>query len=243
MKKMTDTLPVPPEGILCDLDNTLVDTKERDYRSFVDAAGAFGIPVRSYREFQRRRLAGWSSKKIGLEWKTDWQSDHDLQQFLDLRHRYLDREDGMHSDCLFDGVQEALKTLHDAGIPLAVATLRHANGQTRRELERLGIARYLTHVVTADQVFDEADRDYRPEYDSLVYFKGLVLKRACRMMNSTIGKTVFVTDTRFDLEAAHTLSMPSVGVRCGYASDDMLADYAWEILESFADIPARLLPS
>lgn len=97
--------------------------------------------------------------------------------------------------------------------------------------------------MTADQVFDHADRDYRPEYDSLVYFKELILKRACSMMNTPKEQTVFITDTRFDLEAAHALSMPSVGVRSGYASDEMLLDFAWEALDHFADVPARLLPT
>lgn len=135
MSQRRRKLPVPPAGILCDLDNTLIDTTWRDYHSFVDAARQFGISVRPYEQFRKRRLAGWSSREIAREWNPNWEAAEQQEDFLRVRHGYLDRAELMHSDRLFDGVIVALERLYAAGIPLATATLRSANGQTRREMD------------------------------------------------------------------------------------------------------------
>jgi len=227
-------------GLIVDIDNTLINTQQRDYHSFLDTAEENGHGFLDFATFRQMRLNGASSRAIAEFAFPDRMSGRELERFLRIRHRRLDRPELMKLDAPFPGIVDALAWLQKMGIPTVAATLRSSSFHTTAELERLGLGTGIRTVLARDSVRQMADRPYRVDYDSLVYFKKLLLQASVSQLGLPSSQVLFVTDTAFDLDAARQLSIPRVGVRTGYAGEDSLMRLSDVVLDSFADVPGLL---
>ena len=227
-------------GLIVDIDNTLINTQRRDYHSFLDTATEMGHGFLDFAVFREMRLSGASSRMIAQVAFPEMMTGTEGERFLRIRHRRLDRPELMRLDEPFPGVLQALETVRTLGIPVVAATLRSSSAHTSRELERLGLRRGIRSVIARDNVRRMADRPYRVDYDSLVYFKKLLLQASVSELKLAPSQVLFVTDTAFDLDAARLLGIARVGVRTGYAHDDQLLSLSDVVLDSFADVPGLL---
>lgn len=231
----------PFSAFLMDVDNTLVDVKRRDYQSFSDTASEMGFPPLDFEEFAAMRLSGASSRMIGTTFLSRHGKLSSLESFLDVRHSKLDRVELFQLDTLFAGISDALDQVSALGIPIVAATLRHERQLLEEELERLGIRKYFSGILTAGDIRGQADRPYEPEYDCLCYYKGLVLKEALNRFGLVREKTAFVSDTEFDIEAGTGLGLLTVAVETGYGKNERLRELATVLLSSVSALPELLI--
>ncbi|NOZ13969.1 MAG: HAD family hydrolase [Acidobacteria bacterium] len=231
----------PLSAFLVDIDNTVIDVKRRDYQSFLDTALEMGVSALNFDEFVEMRLSGASSREIGEVLLSRGGQPEKLETFLFLRHSKLDRPELFQLDTLFPGVRRALARMFETGLPVIAATLRRDSGLLEREFLRLGIRDFFSGILTAGDIEGKADRRYKPEYDCLCYFKGLVLKEALNRFQLTAESTVFISDTEFDIEAGAALGIITAAVETGYGSNEKLREMADVCLPSLAALSGRLV--
>jgi len=123
------------------------------------------------------------------------------------------------------GVFEFIECIRQAGIAIAVATSASTN-RTRATLQRLGLMKHFTAVVTGDDV-----REGKP--DPGIY------RLACQRINCPPEAAVAVEDAASGIRAAKDAGLKCVGI-AGYQSADKLtaagADY---VLRDFLNLSLR----
>jgi HAD superfamily hydrolase (TIGR01509 family) len=123
------------------------------------------------------------------------------------------------------GVFEFIECIRQAGITMAVATSASTN-RTRAILQRLGLMKHFTAVVTGDDV-----REGKP--DPGIY------RLACQRINCPPESAVAVEDAASGIRAAKDAGLKCVGI-AGYQSEDKLtaagADY---VLRDFLNLSLR----
>lgn len=130
-------------GIIMDLDGTLVDSRQAYREALRRTFAAFGFSdfdAKLVFEIPRRLEQGMSIN--------DLLPTSDVKKFLSL---YLDTYYTLTEKLSkpISGVDETLKKLHGKA-KLALLTMRHAPGKiVKKELEKLGLAKYFQCVVTA----------------------------------------------------------------------------------------------
>ena len=143
------------------------------------------------------------------------------------RERY--RPVGVHENELYPGIQELLVTLQGAGKTLAIASSK-PEVFVRQILEDFRLTRYFTSIGGSD-------------LDGKHVEKEAVLKSVLDMLNAK-GCAVMVGDRKFDIEAAHKLGIPAIGVSYGYAQGGELTQAgADEVAASPAEICEIILRS
>ncbi|MDO5112658.1 MAG: HAD-IA family hydrolase [Clostridia bacterium] len=101
----------------------------------------------------------------------------------------------------FPGILEMLRALYDAGAYLGIVTSK-SRTPALEHIERFGFAPYISHLQTAD----DAGNGEKTE----------LLQRTCQELGSE--NLVMVGDRFYDLNAANTCGVQSVGVLYGYGS-------------------------
>ena len=143
------------------------------------------------------------------------------------RRRYHDR--GAFDSSVFPGIAEALHALHDAGLPLALATSK-PELQARRMLEHYGLADVFTFIGGASE--DEVRSE---KADVIAY----VLENL-RALGVDVSSPVMVGDRFHDVEGATANRVPTVFVDWGYGSEIESAG-SIAIVYDPEDLPALLL--
>jgi len=92
---------------------------------------------------------------------------------------------------------ETIKTLHQAGLKLGIATRSHRD-YTDRSLQALGLTRYFTAIVARDDTLTP-----KPNPGHLL--------QALNHLGSEKTCTIYVGDTTTDLETAQAAGVPFVG--------------------------------
>ncbi len=241
LKILTKGGSCPLSAFLVDIDNTLIDVKRRDYQSFSDTASEMGILALAFDEFVEMRLSGASSREIGEILLSRNGQPEKLETFLSLRHSRLDQPELFQLDTVFPGIPQALSRMRESGLPIVAATLRHDSRLLERELSRFGLRDFFAGILTAGDIQGKANLSYKPEYDILRYFKSLVLKEALNRFQLTAERTVFISDTEFDIEAGAELGIITVAVETGYGSNERLREMADICLPSLAELPGKLV--
>ncbi len=187
--------------ILFDLDGTLVDTGEGIMRCAELALRHFRIPLPSLDEM--RTFVGpplrESFARFGVK-------PEDLEEALSVfRGRY--NTTGKFECFLYPGIAELLKTLHDAGFRLLVATSK-PEIMAVEVLTRFGVAPYFECIAGATLDNSRTTKEQVIDY----------------LLTSTGGfaDAVMVGDTTFDVVGAAVHKIPTIGVLWGYGkAEDM----------------------
>ena len=141
---------------------------------------------------------------------------------LKYRERYNDI--GVYENKVIDGVPETLKALYDSGKKIYLATskpLKLANVV----LEYFDLAKYFTFICGASLDFSFEDKASIINY---VLDSQNITDRACALM---------VGDRKFDIIGAKQCGIKSVGVLCGFGSEEELREYKADyIAPKFSDI-------
>lgn len=123
---------------------------------------------------------------------------------------------------LFPGVELGLRLLRKDGHDLCVAT-----GKSRRGLDRVFERSSVSGLFSASRCADETASKPHP----------LMLEELCYEFSTPARKALMVGDTAFDLEMAHRLGMPSVGV--SYGAHPVAELVRWEpraVIDRFDDL-------
>ncbi len=181
--------------VLFDLDGTLVDTGEGIMRCAELALCRFGIPLPSPSEM--RTFVGPplrdSFARFGVK-------PEDLDEALSIfRGRY--NTTGKFECFLYPGIAEMLKTLHDEGFRLLVATSK-PEVMAVEVLTRFGVAPYFECIAGA-----ALDSSRTTKEQIITYLLEEV---------GDFADAVMVGDTTFDVLGAAAHQLPTIGVSWGY---------------------------
>ena len=126
----------------------------------------------------------------------------------------------------YPGIYDFLQALCDAGKTLVVATSKPEEYAVRI-MEHFDLAKYFSLICGAPMDDPEAGR------------KAAVIKAAMQRANCRLEDTIMVGDRRHDVEGAHQVGLPAVGVLYGYGgrteheacSADFIAEDLDELLK------------
>lgn len=121
---------------------------------------------------------------------------------------------------LFDGIEAMLERLHEAGVPMAIATSKRTEAAVAL-LERLGVARRFVAVCGADESRGRTAKRW---------IVGDALE-ALEAAGVDASNGVMVGDRKYDVHGAAAHGLPTVLVRWGAAPEEEYA-LAWRTAET-----------
>lgn len=195
------------QGILFDLDGTLIDHFNVLYRCYRHTLGKMGLPIPDF-ETVRRSVGG--SMEVTM---SNFVGQEHLQEAGDIWRRHFDTI-FLEEVTMLPGSRELVEELHRQGHRQAIFTNKIGD-QSRRICTHLGLDPMIEFTIGAN---DTPYRKPQPE------FSQAVLKR----LSVPDDRILFVGDSPFDIEAAHCVARPAYCVTTGTHSRE-------ELIEAGAD--------
>ena len=208
--------------IIFDLDGTLIKSEEGLYDSITYALEKSGVHPGDRKDMKRM---------IG---PVLWES---FQKFYNMSAEEADRanayfveaydKEGLYNASVYEGVEQMLETLRNAGRILLVVTAKPRD-MAERVLNHTGIDQYFQAVIGPARGNKKTD-------------KGSLLKEALSFLAKTgtyhfqKEQAVMVGDRMFDMQGAVETGIRSIGVLYGYGDRQELIDAGATLL---ADTPA-----
>lgn len=191
--------------ILFDLDGTVTNPEEGITKSFAYALEHMGIHVEDRSEL--RKVIGPPLLQSFDEFY-HFTKEQAIEATAKYRERYGDV--GWAENEVYDGVEEMLKTLSEAGAKLILATSKPERYAVQI-MEHFGLAKYFTMLCGAD--------DYAKDRST----KEQVIRYALEQNGITdIGEVVMVGDRKYDVVGASVFGIPTVGVLYGFGDEEEL---------------------
>ena len=189
-----------------DLDDTLIDTTERQYRVYKDILYSYGIQnILSKNEFWNIKRSG----KKAVELLPKNFSEEFIQKFTDEWLKRIENKNYLKYDNLLPeslGVLSVLKNKTD----LILVTLRNNRENLLWELNNLGLVNYFKEILVG----------------SPVKLKNkTTLVKAYIERNLKENKFIIVGDTEADISAGKELGMLTVAVTYGIRSKKFLENF------------------
>ena len=211
--------------IIFDLDGTLIKSEEGLYDSITYALAKSGVDPGDRKDMKRM---------IG---PVLWES---FQKFYNMSAEEADRanayfveaydKEGLYNVSVYEGVEEMLGTLRNAGRILLVVTAKPRD-MAERVLNHTGIDQYFQAVIGPARGNKKTD-------------KGSLLREALSFLAKTgtdhfqKEQAVMVGDRMFDMQGAVETGIPSIGVLYGYGDRQELINAGATLL---ADTPADVV--
>lgn len=185
--------------ILFDLDGTLTDSAEGIIRSAQYMQEKMGMPI-----WQAKDLHFMIGPPLRESFRDAFHmNETEIEQgILYFRERYFSV--GLFENTVYTGIQETLQQLRTMGKRLAVATSKHQSTAIRI-LDHFGLTEYFEIIGGDDQA---AARNT----------KAKVIAYVMEQMQADTNDIIMVGDRKFDIEGAHTMHIPAIGVLYGYGS-------------------------
>ena len=206
--------------VLFDLDGTLTESAPGITNAAAHALKAFGIEADpSELKFFVGPPLGGSFMRCGL-------TETQAREAIDVYREYYVAK-GMFENLPYEGVEDMLRRLRDAGAELIVATSK-PEPLSVRILERFGIAGYFS--VIAGSTLDET-RTHKPDVIEYALASAGVTDRSAAIM---------VGDRSYDIDGAKATGLDSMGVLYGYGSAEEFAEAEY-VAQTPSDIAYILL--
>ena len=204
--------------VLFDLDRTLTDPGLGITNSVMHALRHFGIPVPD-----RKALYPFIGPPLDESFMKYFRMSHEQAlEAIEIYREYFSVK-GLLENSVYDGVEELLQTLKASGKRLFVATSKPEVFSVRI-LEHFGLAKYFD-VISGAMLHPPKG-----------YGKADVIREALSRANITdLSEIVMVGDRKHDVEGAHKIGIPAIGVLYGYGNREehrrCNADYIVETVE------------
>lgn len=211
----------PLRAMLFDLDGTLVDTAPdlgHAANGVRERLNLPPLPLADYRPVASAGARGLLGKALGITPEHEDFARH-RETFLELYRANLAR-----ASCLFDGMDEVLRSMEQRGIHWGVVTNKPA-WLTRPLLEALDLARRAACSVSADEV-----PRAKPAPDALF--------RACELLALSPADCVYVGDDLRDIVAGQAAGMRTIAADWGYLGEGGPIE-SWNA-DAIARVPADL---
>lgn len=218
-----NTLPLPPAGVLFDLDGTLLDTAPGVYAALQACAAEAGLPAPPY-ALVRAVVSRGSRAVLRTLWRgaDDAQLEPRLAPFLT---HYAAVMAGRSMP--FPGIEPLLAALETAGIPWGVVTNK-PGFLTHPLLESIGWASRAASVVAGDTLPQR-----KPDPEPVLY--------ACAQGGMDPDRSLYVGDDERDIEAGQAAGVHTIAVGWGYLNGSDPAHWgAAHVVDTPAEL-ARLL--
>ena len=209
--------------ILFDLDGTLTDSAPGITNSVAYALAQFGIHEEpgNLLKFIGPPLNESMAEFYGFS------PEQTVEAITVFREYFVEK--GWCENAPYPGVGELLRDLKDAGLRLMVATSK-PEVQAVRILKHFGLAEYFEQICGAPHGNEDGAR------------KSSVIRRALSYVGDDTASAVMVGDRRHDVEGAHEVGLPCVGVLYGYGGREELESAGAEfIAEDMAALKRLLL--
>ena len=208
--------------IIFDLDGTLIKSEEGLFDSITYALEKSGVDPGDRKDMKRM---------IGPVLWESFQKFYNMSaEEADLANAYFNEaydKEGLYNASVYEGVEDMLQTLRNAGRILLVVTAKPRD-MAERVLNHTGIDQYFQAVIGPARGNKKTD-------------KGSLLKEALSFLAKTgtyhfqKEQAVMVGDRMFDMQGAVETGIRSIGVLYGYGDRQELIDAGATLL---ADTPA-----
>ena len=224
---MTELVTLPrPEAVVFDFDGVIADTERLHCDMFLKVLEPHRISF-TWEEYVDRYMGCDDRDAFRKAFRLAGREELDerqLKKLVDTKSRqFLEAiRDGVRT---YPGVIQLIKTLHAAGIPLAICS-----GALRSDLDpilsRLGIACYFSLIVSADDV-----RKGKPDPEGYMRaFRELTLTRRANV--SSAGACLAVEDTPDGIKAAKRAGLSVLAVTNSHPAAELSrADHVTDSLE------------
>jgi phosphoglycolate phosphatase len=201
--------------LVCDLDGTLIDIRNRDYRAYVHALAQIGEEPIAPDVFWNARRQG---RRI-VDFVSEAAPAKDREIVLGAFVERVESDELLETDPLFDDSLSFLTTARAAGWRIVVCTLRRRPEAAERQVDRLGLRDLST--------------------DMCVLAHGEEGPKAATLMRYAPSPTVMVGDTESDIASARRAGVPVYAVTTGVRGRAFLENHEPDVI---ADSLTELLP-
>jgi phosphoglycolate phosphatase len=211
----------PPLTVFFDFDGTLVDVRERHYRTYRSALAPLGgRPLDPAAYWRRKRRGAGQAEVLAASGVAPGRGEEFLARFL----AEIEAPDRLALDRLLPGAEATLAALAGRGDRLVLLSLRRDPEAFAAQVARLGIGGLFARVGAGRSSED-----------------GAVAKRRLIEAASFDGPAAVVGDTEADMGAARALGLAPVGVSTGLRDRRfLLAAGATVVADRVARVPAAL---
>lgn len=189
--------------LVFDWDGTLMDSEAQIVAAMNAAIGDLGLAPLPHRVISNIIGLGLHEAISALLPGRDAQFHAQLT--ARYRHHFLFSQIAQAN--LFEGAEQTLRTLHNAGYLLAVAT-----GKGRQGLNRVLMDTGLVELFHASRCADETSSKPHPQ----------MLLEIMEQLDVAADQTLMIGDTEYDLQMARNAGVDSVGVSYGVHDDARL---------------------
>lgn len=191
---------------LFDLDGTLTQSEFGILKAVEYALGKFGI-----KENDRGKLLRFIGPPIYMSFHEFYgMNDKDAELGVKYFRDKYEAETLLEAP-LYDGITEVLKTLRDNGIKLMVVTAKPTD-MAERVLSHVGIRDYFDHIFGAER--DKKDSS-----------KASLIEKAIKASGEKESSGfIMIGDTHYDIDAAVSTGIDSIGAAYGYGSEGELKE-------------------
>ena len=222
------------EGVIFDLDQTLIDSLEAFTEAFNRGIKRLGLGPVGKETVASFLDNGWRMDKMLSEtFPSVFFEEETRKQCQDeTRKAYLELEP--EKVTVKSGVERTLRSLKEKGVKIGIVTGRTTKGDAKwLELRRLNIHQYIDAMVTA------AEAPGKPAPDGLI--------SCIKALGLSAEKCVYVGDSRLDMRAGKQAGLLTVGILTGVAGKELLLkegpDYILggvsELLECLSELEAN----
>jgi len=213
------------QTILFDLDGTLTDSQEGITKSVAYALAHFGIQVEDLSAL--RKFIG---PPLSVSFPTFYGFGPEDTQVAVAKYRERFTDVGWAENAVYPGVEPLLQRLQRAGKRLILATSK-PEVQALRIMDHFGLSRYFDLICGPDLA--------APSH----YGKAEVIRDALARAGITgAAGVIMVGDRRHDVEGAHKMGLPCIGVLYGYGSREELEKSGAEfVAEDMAALEKHLM--
>ena len=212
--------------IFMDLDGTITDSREGITNCFEYALNHFGIEVENKAELEQ--FIGPPLRKSFMD---GYGFDEETAELAVKKYRERFIPTGMFENVVYEGMEQALKKLKDAGKVLIVATSKPEH-MAKKILAHFGLDIYFDDICGSN---DDASRNEKDE----------VIRYALEKQGITeLSEVLMVGDRKFDVIGAAKCGLKCMGVLYGFGDREELetagAAYIAETVEDMARIIVSL---